>query len=76
VATRKLLNIHKALAALHADEDFQGDAQQVGGRGTDPVELQAARVTTLCNASDRGSQQWPPTGQQRHCSCVGAPSVL
>lgn len=27
-AARKLLNIHKALAALHGDEDFQGDAAQ------------------------------------------------
>ncbi|PSC70051.1 DNA-(apurinic or apyrimidinic site) lyase 2 [Micractinium conductrix] len=27
-ATRKLLNIHKALAALHADDDFQGDIPQ------------------------------------------------
>jgi hypothetical protein len=26
---RRLLNIHKALAALHADEDFQADAAQV-----------------------------------------------
>ena len=30
-ATRKLLNIHKALAALHADDDFQGDIPQVPG---------------------------------------------
>jgi hypothetical protein len=28
-ATRCLLNIHKAQAALHADEEFQADAQQV-----------------------------------------------
>jgi len=40
-ATRKVLNIHKALAALHADEDFQGDLAQVGwGRvgGVDVAE--------------------------------------
>ena len=29
-AARRLLNIHKALTALHADEDFQADASQVG----------------------------------------------
>lgn len=29
-AARRLLNIQKAMAALHADEDFQGDIAQVG----------------------------------------------
>ena len=31
-AARRLLNIQKAMAALHADDDFQGDIAQVGCR--------------------------------------------
>ena len=32
-AARRLLNLHKAQAALHADEDFQADVRQVRGCG-------------------------------------------
>lgn len=48
-ATRCLLNIHKAQAALHADEEFQADAQQVRC-----LHMLACYIVLLCAGGSLG----------------------
>lgn len=48
-AARRLLNIQKAMAALHSDEDFQADISQVAGLPA--VDAALLRVSPAVDAA-------------------------